>query len=107
MSTIVLVYQGQFTMEFGNRPPSLALRAAKGITFVVVVIFFVALGAGGFTYLWQAKKLQYSWQVELDQARTQGRLTEDQYIAELRAHSYTKALLSPAQVLNRGIPNLR
>ena len=41
----------------------------------------------------------YYGQVELDRARTQGRLTEDEYIAQLRAHSYTKALLSPAQVL--------
>ena len=85
-------------MEADNRFLSLAARVGKGVAFVIVVIFFVALGAGGFTYLWQAKKLQYTWQVELDQARTQGRLTEDQYIAQLRAHSYTKALLSPAQV---------
>lgn len=88
-------------MEPGNRFLSLAARAVKGVIFVVVVIFFVALGAGGFAYLWQAKKLQHTWQVELDQARTQGRLTEDEYIARLRAHSYTKALLSPVQVLER------
>ena len=88
-------------MEHGNRSLSLAVRAVKGVIFVVVVVFFVALGAGGFTYFWQAKKLQYTWQAELDQARTQGRLTEDQYIAQLRAHSFTKALLSPAQVLKR------
>lgn len=88
-------------MEPSNRFLSLAARAAKAVVFVFVVIFFVALGAGGFTYLWQAKKLQHTWQLELDQARTQGRLTEDQYIAQLRAHSYTKALLSPRQVLNR------
>jgi hypothetical protein len=88
-------------MEPGNRFPSLVARAVKGVIFVFVVIFFVALGAGGFAYFWQAKKLQYTWQLELDQARTQGRLTEDQYIAQLRAHSLIKALLSPAQVLNR------
>jgi hypothetical protein len=87
-------------MEPTNRLRSLAARAVKGVIFVVVVIFFVALGAGGFTYFWQAKKLQQTWQLELDQARTRGRLTEDQYIAQLRAHSFTKALLSPAQVLN-------
>lgn len=88
-------------MEPGNRFLSLVTRTVKGILFVAIVIFFVALGAGGFTYFWQAKKLQHTWQLELDQARTQGRLTEDQYIAQLRAHSFTKALLSPAQVLKR------
>ena len=87
-------------MEPANRFLSIATRFVKGVIFVIVVIFFVALGAGGFTYFWQAKKLQHTWQLELDQARTQGRLTEDQYIAQLRAHSFTKALLSPAQVLN-------
>jgi ribose 1,5-bisphosphokinase PhnN len=87
-------------MEPANRFVCLAARAAKTVVFAFVVIFFVALGAGGFAYLWQAKKLQYTWQAELDKARTQGRLTEDQYIAQLRSHSYTKALLSPEQVLH-------
>lgn len=85
-------------MQPGNRFLSLLARTAKGVAFVVVVIFFVTLGAGGLTYLWQAKKLHYAWQVELDQARTQGRLTEDEYITQLRAHTYTKALMSPSQV---------
>ena len=51
-------------MEPDKRFLSLAARAAKAAIFVFVVIFFVALGAGGFTYLWQAKKLQHTWQVE-------------------------------------------
>lgn len=92
-------------MEPRNRFLSLVARVVKGVIFVFVVISFVALGAGGFTYFWQAKKLQHTWQLELDQARTQGGLTEDQYIAELRAHSYTKALLSPAQVLKEADPH--
>jgi uncharacterized protein YdbL (DUF1318 family) len=86
-------------MDQGNRFISVVVRAAKGIAFVIVVISFVVLGAGGLTYLWQAKKLHHAWQAELNEARTQGRLTEDQYIAQLRAHSYTKALMSPTQVL--------
>lgn len=94
-------------MEEGNQFPSLVVRAAKGIILVLIMIFFVALGAGGFTYLWQAKKLHHAWQAELDQARTQGRLTEDEYIAQLRAHSYTKALMSPAELWERYRPSRR
>ncbi|MFQ6023196.1 MAG: hypothetical protein ACE5NW_10785 [Acidiferrobacterales bacterium] len=70
----------------------------KGVACFSVAIFFVALGAVGSTYLWQAKMLHYTWQAELGEARAKGRLTEDEYIAQSQERSYMKALMSPSKV---------
>jgi hypothetical protein len=77
---------------------SVVVRVAKAVAVLMIATFFVALGAGGSVYLWQAIRLHYSWQVELAEARDQGRLTEDEYIARMRERSFTKALMSPAIV---------
>jgi hypothetical protein len=85
-------------MVQGNRVISLLTRGAKAVVFLIVAVFFVVLGLVGSTYLWHAKQLHYAWQAELDEARTQGRLTEDEYIAQSEEHSYMRALMSPSKV---------
>lgn len=85
-------------MEHDKGLLSLVARVAKGVAFIVVTTFFVLLGAGGSLYLWQAHRLQLAWQAELDEARAQRRLTEDQYMAQLQERSFEKALMSPSKV---------
>ncbi len=85
-------------MEQGHTPIPLLVRAVKAIAFLVVAASLVAFGAIGSTYLWQAKKLHYSWQLELGEARSKGRITEDEYIARIQERSYMKALMSPKLV---------
>lgn len=85
-------------MEQGNGAISLLTRAVKTVAFLLVSAFFVALGAVGSTYMWYAKQLHHSWQLELGEARAKGRITEDEYIARSHERSYTKALMSPSQV---------
>jgi hypothetical protein len=85
-------------MEDDNGSTSLAARVAKGVAFFGVTTFFVVLGAGGSLYLWHASRLHNVWQEELAEARGQGRLTEDEYIAQAQARSYARALMSPSKV---------
>ena len=85
-------------MEQGSTPISLLIRAVKAIAFLIVAAFLVAFGAVGSTYLWQAKQLHHSWQLELGEARAKGRITEDEYIAQSQQRSYMKALMSPKLV---------
>lgn len=86
------------TMEQGNKAIFLLTRAVKAATFLLVAAFFVALGTVGSTYLWYAKQLHYSWQLELGEARAKGRITEEEYIARSQERSYMKALMSPSKV---------
>jgi hypothetical protein len=85
-------------MEKGNRFISVVARAAKGMAFLMVAIFFVTLGAVGSIYLWQAKQLHHTWQAELSEARAKGRLTENEYVAQSQERNYMKALMSPSKV---------
>lgn len=85
-------------MAQGNKAISLLTRAVKAVAFFLVAAFFVALGAVGSTYMYHAKLLHYSWQLELGEARTKGRITEEEYIAQSQERSYMKALMSPSKV---------
>ncbi len=85
-------------MEDDNGSTSLVARVAKGVAFLSVATFFVLLGAGGSLYLWHASRLHDAWLEALTEARTQGRLTEDEYIAQAQERSYTRALMSPSKV---------